>query len=734
MNTPISCRDRNIQDPWSIQKRCFFHERRDLDAYTQEERDEIQSRHRGLGERGESVYKVTNHTLSPRSQKKKKDLVEGLKAFEEQSKTNGSKIDESEYIEQVEEAMSDGELDKLEKKFNRAADHYYEKVLKDSGAFTPIHAKEARFLGAEMRYLKENFAERPLYQKGKLNKVDILGKLKESLKPRIAFREKLKKLCKNTMIRDEYISYFDEQLSESGFLESREERLKKIMAEVKEVEEADPAIQNEFRKRQKNRGGKTTEEIKKEVMEEFDEKTKIYADKLLPWKDKLFGGPWMVTPQGKMRTAAWEFLNWFEELESFKKMEDMTKALDGVLEERQEVYEERDAILKDMKPDEAKRIKIRTDDMRFHNLKAYLPELRTKLKSTSIMALEYIALLEDAEAEHVPLFTEEEKIKLKTQMQVADPELQKAKLMILEKETIPERAQVVHEYFALRDTLRDDQTFMRADKDNREAMLKEANAQEARESENPIDLSSVDHFGSEEQEEWINRANSKKGKEFIEKNLEALDKQGKFAIGKVQGQLLERIYGVSKHMEEDNLSQKDAYLEDASFWMKMSKDKYKENINDVSEDSRSRWQVEALEEKKLAYDMGKVSGSGGIEENLQVISAQELKQGKNSTKEKINKARWPQFIMLEDEEGKDELHPHQKILREKTQELTRLLNMVMQIMGIETNLGAANTMNMMNSAPIKEEIARMMVESQFKKHLKVGGEGMVEEMIHNIAA
>jgi len=230
MDFPKSCHNSSVQDPWKPQLRCFYLDRYNPESYTQAEKDEASTKHRRNRIEGNNFYKGVDHTLTPESQRKKKNLVSGLKEFQKQTG-----IDESEYIEMAEDALSDGEVDKLEAKFNRGADRYYEDLLKKSGAFTPVHAKEAKFLGAEMRFLKETFAEKPLFVKGGLSKVQILSTLKENLRPRVEFRARLRKLCENTMIRDEYIAYFDQLAAgdPSVFLEPKEERLKQIMKEVK---------------------------------------------------------------------------------------------------------------------------------------------------------------------------------------------------------------------------------------------------------------------------------------------------------------------------------------------------------------------------------------------------------------------------------------------------------------------------------------------------------------------
>lgn len=716
---------------WVISKRVYREmDRFDRNAISDAEQDERRARLQRSMDKGENAYRNVDHTLDQFNQKRKENLMEGLREFQ-----NRSGINEEKYIKEVEKANSPRELNELEAKFNRASNAYYEKQLRESGAFTPIHAKEARFLGAEMGYLKDMFKDQPFYKKGKLCKVDILADLKDSLRPRIEFRNKLRRVCQNPMVRDEYFSYFDDQLKSGrvDFNEFREKRLENIMKELKDVEDSPHAVQNEFRKLQAARQGKDTAELKKEVMAGFKKRTGDYTARVLE-NMELFGGDMVDSPHGKIREAAAEFIEWFEELKDFTTMDGMADKLDKVLNERKGVYEERDKLLKNVTPQEAEKIKARTDKMRFHNLKAYLPELKSKLGKSSVHALEFSALLEDAEASHVALFTAEEKIKMKTQMYVAPLELQKAKLTVLEQETIPERTKVVNDYFRLPDHLRKDKPFIDANFHDRQKMLDDALAQQNREAENPLDLSSVDHFDGDAEALLLNKLRSSVGKKEIEDKAEEMDQQGKLNIGRVQAELYKRMYGVDKRMAEGGMSQKETYLEDLSLWMRRSRDLWKKDVDEVQDNDRDKWQVEALEADRDMYDAGYVRTSGGEMRKLGIIKEEELMQGKTETLETIKEAKYPQHLLLLGQDGKDELHVTDKIEKRFMEFAMRMLQELMRSMGAEMHLNAANQQNYINSSNIRREMAKMVIDDQFAQYFDRGGANNSDHFVNELAA
>lgn len=720
---------RNPANPWPLSPICH----RDMDrynsaAYGDDEKDALKGKYARNKDKGESSYDEVDHTLKLEDKKKKDNLVEGLKAF--QAKTG---INEEKYIDEVENAKSGYELAKMETKFNRAAEHFYEKQLRESGVFLPIHAKEAKFLGAEKRYLKEKFADCPLYEKGELNKVDVLAKLKDFFRPRLEFRSKLRQVCNNPMIRDEYFSYFDDQLmkGEDGFMEAKGDRLKSIMEEIKEVEKSPSAVQNEFRRRQRvPRAGKDTATLKKEVLDAYDAKVKAYTSRILAEKE-LFGGDEIVTPHGKIREAAWEFIQYNEDLVDFNKMDSIAGALDKVLAERRKAYAKRDKLLENHPPEEAKKLKMRTDKMRFHNLQAYLPELESKMGKTSVQALEYSALLEDAEAGHIPLFTDEEKIKMKTQMQVADLSLQDAKLTVLEKETIPERARIVNEYFQLPEYLRDDKSFIDASHANREKMLRDAAEQKNRESTNPLDLSHVDHFDGEAEETFLKRMRTERGKGSLLKDTERLEQQGDLEVGEVQGELYRKVFGVNKKMEERGSSQKDEFLYDKAKWMRRSETLADKTVDEVS-NPRDKWQVEVLEADRIMYDMGDVSTTGGERLKLGIIEDEELMQGKASTKEIIREARYPQHLMLKNREGKDQLHLGDTIEDKFVLYAKHMLREFMADDADRMHLSGGNKGNFINSPNIRREMGKMVIEAKFAQYFNVHGENNTDRLINDI--
>lgn len=648
-----------------------------------------------LQEAGKSSWGTPNN-LKPEDLKKKDELVDALRDFQRKTGQN-----EEKYITKLNKCTKRSELNEMERKFKKAGIKWYKLQMQKSGAFEPLDVREEGLINQELDGLVKWFSGLPLH--GDMSMISTLNELEENLSVKKEFREKLKGQSK--FIQSEYFR----RLGSLALVGSKEKLLDNIMKELKEVEGAPSAVQYEFKKKQKSAAaGKNTAEIKKEILTAYKTKADAYKKMVLDNKD-FFGGDLVKTPFGKMPEAAWEFLDWFEDRESFAEMDDAAKKLPSLIKQRKKLCDKRDNILKHCNPEQKKKLVDKTNLMRRHELEKFIPEMEQLVRNNNVHTAEYIATLTTARAYNVDLFQPFEKVLNIRKFKLNDLETQKAKLIVVQEE-IKEREQTVRDYFALPSYLRDDESFIKANSYDREKMVHDAKEQAHREQVNPFDSSNVDHMDGEEIQETAEQLKGEEGEEVMEDIMKDMSQEGLLKAAELQKKTHEKIFGAAKKAETHQETQKQHYLRDLKYWVRMNQD-IKDESDVSTERERSKWRyIQAANE---AYDEGYVFTSGGQVRKKEEISVQDLENGGKLTEEKLTRARYGEHVEVKDREGKMAKDPLEIIEKLSAQELMKLVLMAINKLGKKhMKLGDANLQMLRNSPNIQRTIGARMVEME----------------------
>jgi hypothetical protein len=469
-------------------------------------------------------------------------------------------------------------------------------------------------------------------------------------------------------------------------------------------------VQYEFKKKQKSAGAnKDTTEIKKEITENYKRRADAYRKTVLDNKD-YFGGEMTKTPFGKMPTAAWEFLEWYEDLENFAAMDEAAKKLPTLIKERKKLYKDRDEILEHAPPKDREKMTEKTNRMRRHELKEFLPEMEKLVRNKNIHTAEYMTTMMTARVYNVDLYQPLEKSLDIQKFKFNDLETQQAKLLVL-REQIEERAQVVRDYFNLPSYLRDDQSFLKANSIEREKILFEARDRIYREQKEPFDASHVDHMDSEEVQETADKLHGEKGEQVMEDVIDEMNKEGTLKAADIQKNTHEKIFGAATKAEINNKeTQKEHYLRDLKYWVRMNEDiKDESDINTERERSKLRY----IQAANKAYDKGYVFTSGGQVRHLEEISAQDLKNGNKLTEEKLQRARYGEHVKISDHEGKMARDPLELIEKLSAQELMKLVLIAINKLGKNHMKLSDNNLQMLRNSPnIRKEIGNKVIKME----------------------
>ena len=256
-----------------------------------------------------------------------------------------------------------------------------------------------------------------------------------------------------------------------------------------------------------------------------------------------------------MPEAAFEFLDWFEDRESFAEMDDAAKKLPSLIKQRKKLCEKRDNVLKHCTPEQKKKLVEKTNLMRRHELEKFIPEMEQLVRNNNVHTAEYIATLTTARAYNVDLFQPFEKVLNIRKFKLNDLETQKAKLIVIQEE-IKEREQTVRDYFALPSYLRDDESFIKANSYDREKMVHDAREQAYREQLNPFDASNVDHMDGEDVQETAEQLKGQEGEEVMEDIVKDMSQEGLLKAAELQKKTHEKIFGAAKKAETHEETQK----------------------------------------------------------------------------------------------------------------------------------------------------------------------------------
>ena len=238
-------------------------------------------------------------------------------------------------------------------------------------------------------------------------------------------------------------------------------------------------------------------------------------------------------------------------------------------------------------------------------------------------------------------------------------------------------------------------------------------------------------MGAEEIDQTEEKLDSKKGDEVMDDIVEELDQEGALEASNIQESTYKKIFGAAKRGERHNETQKESYLRDLKFWVRMNQDI--ESENDVrSERERSKWRyIQAADE---AYELGYTVTSGGEVRKLEDISAMDLQQGNALATEKLERARYGEHVVIEDHEGKMAEDPLEMIERLSTQELMKLVLIAINKLGRgRMKLNDANVTALRNSPNIRKEIASKIVAREMS-HLTMDPANNEDHFINKMAA
>jgi hypothetical protein len=584
--------------------------------------------------------------------------------------------------------------------------------MKKSGLYEPMNDEEVVFVGKELEGIISYFKKQPLAE-GDYSMIAQLGRLTQDMEPRRQFRNKLKKQSK--FVQAEYFRRIDSL----SLMDSKEALLSQVLSELKGVEDAPDAVQYEFQKKQKSaRANKETATLAKEVLGTYETLHQNYVSAIVRNKD-YFGGADVETPYGKLPVTAKEFIEWFENQESFADMKDALKRLPDLVQDRKELYEKRDGILKHATPkDKAKFVQI-TDKMRRHELDEYLDELELSIRNKSLHVAEFTGLSR-LNYKGIPLFQEFERSRMVNKFKLVPLESQKRRLEGI-YEDLADRERTIKDYLKLPYYLRKDLSFFKANQIDREVILDEALAKKNAEKDSPFDISNDKELTVEDTQNLSNKLESEDGSELVDKVLEDLEQEGRLKAAEIQRETYFKIFGHGKRAEskfahtED--SQKESYISDLKHWMRLD-----QNVKTDSDatNNKEKGKLRSIQAAEEAYDKGHVMTVGGEVRKLQKIDAKDLRSGRNTTKirEQLKTAKYGEHLRVDDEANDGVISPL-KLIEELSEEDLKQVAMlaIQKLASNEMKLSGSNVTRLKNSPSFFNKMQAKLIDDQFN-HLK----------------
>lgn len=649
--------------------------------------------------RGESARGLTD---TVRDEAKRDELKEGLKDFNEETG-----IDVSGWVKKLDEAKSDSEIREIETKMKKVASKWYTMQLKKSGAY---EADDHRSAARENKELKEHIEYfESLKLTGHRGMMFSIGSFEKDIEYRIKFKKELNKQSK--WVKEEYYRRLN-ALDTSG---NARELLNDILKNIEGLEKAPSALQYEFKKKQeKAKAGTDTKELRKEIQSSYEKVKGAYQGQILA-NMNYFGGKEVVTPAGKMPEAAWEFIEWFDELDNFAKMEDALKKLPKLIAERKRLYDRRDEVLEHAPKKDQDKLRIKTNLMRRHELEAYLDDLEVNVRNNNIHTAEYQATLMTEKESGFPLFQRlEQKLMLK-RFKLLPLEDQEARLADLDR-TANERRRLVQDFLRLPKHIQNEHfdAFYNADDSARARIIDDAQTQEQTEKENPFKISSKKELKAEDADRVADALESNKGEKVLEDFTKELQQEGELKAAEIQEATYKKIFGTARRAKMKKMTQEESYLDDLKYWIRLRKDVDDESdTNNNKEKSKLRY----IEAADVAYDEGYVFTSGGQVRELQEIDAKELKSGANSENvmERLSRAKYGEHVRLKnDEQSERTLDPLEMIEDMSETEMLRLSLKLLEKLsfGLMEQSGE-NTRKLRNSNAVMKAIQTQLIDDQF---------------------
>lgn len=634
------------------------------------------------------------HKISPGVEKKREELIEGLIEYE---KATG--IPETKHINKLKNCESNEEILERIKKTEKAATKWYEQKLNESGIFEPSDSREVPLLLSEKNKAIEMFKNLPLMGEMSWNMISVLSTLSEDLQPAQKFREKLGRQSK--LVKEEYFR----RLDTVGIFGSKEKLLENVLKEYKEVEEQPSAVQYEFKKRQKAAvKSKTTENIKQEVVKEFNERFSTYQKLLFPNKD-YFGGDVIKTKWGQMPEAAGEFLEWFVERKSFAEMDNAIKKLPGLIKERQRLHSQRDEILKEALPKDRERLTKLTNQMRRHELDDYLPKLKKDIRQKNVTVAEAEGLFTLARVGTVSFIPGLEKAFFIRRLKLEDPVTQKQRVELLEKD-LRERKAVATEYLSLPLYLRNDFKFFSSSAAEQEAMLLEAKEELNRQDESPFEAEQLTAETEDLTTKVDEGLSSFEGKEAMHQAMEQMKQEGYLKALAIQEQTYWKIFGAARRAKMYDETQNESYIRDLKHWTRLD-----QNVKSEADarTEREKNKLQFIEIANEAWEHDTVMTSSGEMREKSIINMDQLRQGSSKVEVELNKAKYGEHVEIMDAENKAANDPLKLIEDLSQQKLLELVFVALNKIGKNSlGLGIEGTAKLQASEKVTGHVEAMI--------------------------
>ncbi len=632
-------------------------------------------------------------------EQKRDKIAESLKKFED-----ATGLPQKRRIGKIKKVRDGRELHETEEEMKSSAKKWYRGKLAESGLFEPMDDSEREFINFEHKSLLSRFDKLSLADND-MNMTTVLSTIDQDLVPRRRFRNKLVMLKEqNPLVFKEYMAL----LPTLGLVGSKEALLGKVMVAMKPVMNMPEAVQKAFKERRNTLGTKKeTGPLVAEVSKEYKDKVEDH-NKMLDLNVKYFGGKDI---NGQPETLV-EFKDHFGKLESFGEMDATMKALPNLIAKRKALYEKSQALIQKAKPEMQEKLKTMVKEMRRHQLESYMDTLESAVTNDNMnIADAGNSLLKEVDG--VALFSKFEIENETRKMQKMSLNGQPGQVESLKLE-IEEREKVVQEYQKLPDKMRDDETFMDANSQDRSRMLKEAKDAKLTSHDNPFDLAAnndegyLDDLGDE--------LESSDGGKMLDEYIDESEMEGETEAADLINLTRKRVGLKDDMMKMHNESQQEVYKRDFKKWIRL--DEGAEEEKDVHT-AREKTKVKAAKEADLAWEKGFTFNSAMIATQRQDVDARELRRGDSKARERVKRARYGLEINIQKEDGTDQERNVGKMLDDLSEEQKEILiKRVMEMLLGNMKISAGKSAVVKNSGTMKEKVGKRLMKREYFSNLK----------------
>lgn len=636
----------------------------------------------------------------------RQNKAEAIKALEELKKAGFS---EDKHIRDLLTAKSDHEIRaKLDRIHGGLVNHIIRNQIGKSLAFKPVlegsSGKEQEILNEEIEGLQIYYKEKvPLT--GKFSLVTSILRFEEDIKPRLAFREKLKKQSKT--VQKEYLR----RLPELSIIGSKEKLLDDVISNYAPVKDAPEAVQHEFEQKQSADSAVSTEKIKSEVLEKYNKMAKKYKGNLMKNID-AFGGRMVNDPElGEVPETAKEFWDWFKGLENFAEVKWALDEFPNEISKRKSARGKAKKILDQSKSERKPALEKLVHDMHQSELESYLPTLEESVKNNSEHVAEFEGVLLTAKSGDVPVFNPLERITMVSSFKGNDLEVQEAKLKVL-KHDVAEGTEVINQYKKLDEHLRDDSKFFQALMPQKKLMLEEAKESAENEGKGSlVDLGNKDTVGQEEIDYVADTIEDGEADDFIKEAARDQEIAKREKAVKVRDKVRGKMGNILRAVDNKGLSQLEASEEETQRWLFMDKE-IKTEDDAKRAGGRQLGKLRFMQKYRLMQrKFGRVMHIGGQVKRRMDYSYDELKEGRSeSITRKLEQQQYGEDGMIEDQDKLMAQDPTKMLDQMDTDDLQAYANLVQMKLAKRSNAKVGNTEILARSTKIQEAIKGQVQE------------------------